>query len=82
MDYYHKHTYDLLLSSQIASSTGYGSATVNIGETQNRGIEFTLSSKNITTRNFNWNSNINISFNQNKLVALSAGEDTEVYLHP
>lgn len=75
MDYYYKHTYDLLLSSQIASSTGYGSATVNIGETRNRGFEFTLNSKNITTRNFSWNSNINISFNQNRLVALSAGED-------
>ncbi|MBO9154704.1 SusC/RagA family TonB-linked outer membrane protein [Chitinophaga sp. GCM10012297] len=75
MDYYHKHTYDLLLNSQIASSTGYGSATVNIGKTQNRGFELTLNSKNITTKNFNWNSNINISFNQNKLVALSAGED-------
>lgn len=75
MDYYHKHTYDLLLSSQIASSTGYASATVNIGETRNRGFELTLNSRNITTRNFNWNSNINISFNQNKLVALSAGED-------
>ncbi|WP_162946437.1 SusC/RagA family TonB-linked outer membrane protein [Chitinophaga barathri] len=75
MDYYHKHTYDLLLSSQIASSTGYGSATVNIGETRNRGFELTLNSKNITTGNFNWNSNINISFNQNRLVALSAGED-------
>lgn len=75
MDYYYKHTYDLLLSSQIASSTGYGSATVNIGETRNRGFEFTLNSRNITTRNFSWNSNINISFNQNRLVALSAGED-------
>ncbi|WP_346316200.1 TonB-dependent receptor [Chitinophaga sp. YIM B06452] len=75
MDYYHKHTYDLLLNSQIASSTGYGSATVNIGETRNRGFEFTLNSRNITTRNFNWNSNFNISFNQNRLVALSAGED-------
>jgi TonB-linked SusC/RagA family outer membrane protein len=75
MDYYYKHTYDLLLSSQIAASTGYSSATVNIGETSNRGFEITLNSKNITTKNFSWNSNFNISFNQNKLVSLSAGED-------
>lgn len=75
MDYYQKHTYDLLLSSQIASSTGYGSATVNIGETKNQGFEFTLNSRNVTMKNFSWNSNINISFNQNRLVALSAGED-------
>ncbi len=75
MDYYYKRTYDLLLSSQISSSTGYSSATVNIGKTQNKGLELTLNSKNITSKNFNWNSNINISFNQNKLLALSNGED-------
>ncbi|MFD2888765.1 SusC/RagA family TonB-linked outer membrane protein [Chitinophaga cymbidii] len=82
MDYYHKHTYDLLLSSQIATSTGYGSATVNIGETRNRGFELTLNSTNITTRNFSWNSNINISFNQNRLVALSAGENLRMTAIP
>jgi TonB-dependent starch-binding outer membrane protein SusC len=75
IDYYHKRTYDLLLSSQIASSTGYASATVNIGKTQNKGFELTLNSKNITTKDFNWNSNVNISFNENKLVGLSRGED-------
>lgn len=82
VDYYHKRTYDLLLSSQIASSTGYASATVNIGKTQNTGLEFTLNSKNITTKNFGWNSNINISFNQNKLVGLSNGEDLRLSAIP
>ena len=82
VDYYHKRTYDLLLNSQISSSTGYASATVNIGKTQNQGLELTLNSKNITTKNFNWNSNINISFNQNKLVGLSNGEDLRLSAIP
>ena len=82
MDYYYKHTYDLLLNSQIASSTGYGSATVNIGEIRNKGFELTLNSRNIATGNFTWNSNINISFNQNKLMALAAGEELRMTAIP
>lgn len=75
LDYYHKNTFDLLYNSRLPTSTGYSSATVNFGKIQNRGFELTFNSQNIETKNFTWNSNLNISFNQNKLVALTMDED-------
>lgn len=75
LDYYHKRTYDLLLNSQISTSTGYASATINIGETQNQGLEVTLNSTNFKEKNFTWTTSFNISFNKNKLLALSTNEE-------
>lgn len=41
---------------------------------QNKGIELSLSSTNIQTKDFNWQTNFNISFIKNTLEALSSGE--------
>ncbi|TZF81869.1 TonB-dependent receptor [Pedobacter sp. BS3] len=76
VDYYKKQTYDLLLNATVATSTGYSSALVNIGRTQNSGWEFTLSSTNIRSKTFSWTTDFNISFNRNKLLGLVGGEDT------
>jgi TonB-linked outer membrane protein, SusC/RagA family len=73
-DYYHKQTYDLLLNATTATSIGYSSALVNIGRTQNTGWEFTLGSTNIQSKNFSWHTDLNISFNRNKLLALVGDE--------
>lgn len=75
LDYYRKNTFDLLYNSRLSTSTGYSNATVNFGKIQNKGFELTFNSQNIKTRNFTWDSNFNISFNQNKLVALTMDED-------
>ncbi|GAB3420487.1 SusC/RagA family TonB-linked outer membrane protein [Niabella aquatica] len=70
-DYYYKKTTDLLLNATLAASTGYGSAYKNIGDVSNRGFEFTLITKNVSTKNFSWESNFNISFNRNKILNLN-----------
>ena len=75
VDYYKKSTYDLLLNATISTSTGYPSALVNIGKTQNTGLEVTLNSTNIKSKDFTWNSQFNISFNRNELISLTNGED-------
>lgn len=73
VDIYQKNTNNMLLSAFLAPSTGFSSATKNIGKLQNRGIEFTLSTINISNADFRWTSNFNISFNQNKIVELADG---------
>ncbi|GAB3744673.1 TonB-dependent receptor [Hymenobacter agri] len=75
VDVYQKKTTDLLLSSALPTSTGFGSSVINVGATQNRGIEFTLNTVNVSNSNFTWNTNFNISFNRNKLVSLNTGQD-------
>ena len=74
-DYYSKNTSDLLLSSDLPGSSGYTSAFQNIGSVQNSGIELSLTTVNINNKKFNWSSNFNISFNKNKVLGLTSGQN-------
>ncbi|MBR1631367.1 MAG: TonB-dependent receptor, partial [Paludibacteraceae bacterium] len=74
IDWYKKTTDDLLLSADLAPSAGYPTATKNVGSVQNSGWEFTLNTTNIKKRNFTWTTNFNISFNKNKVVALTENQ--------
>ncbi|MBP3518255.1 MAG: TonB-dependent receptor [Parabacteroides sp.] len=67
-DFYDSQSIDLLLNVPIPTITGYSSQMQNIGKVQNRGMEFTLNTKNIVNRDFTWSSNFNISFNKNKVL--------------
>lgn len=74
IDYYNKRTYDLLLGATISQSTGFSSTTQNIGDIENTGLELTLSTVNVRTKNFIWRSNFNIAFNRNRLLGLANNE--------
>ncbi len=74
MDYYNKATKDLLFSKQVPLTTGYSNTWTNLGEIVNKGFEFTLSSKNISNRNFSWSSDF--IFSTNKLVVKDIGGET------
>ncbi len=68
-DAYLKHTNDLLLDKIVPQSAGTGSVTVNLGKMENKGLEFNLTTRNLTG-NFKWTTNFNIAFNQNKILEL------------
>ena len=74
VDWYHKRTKDLLLNATLAPSTGFLNAYKNVGSVSNSGLEITIDTKNIQTRNFLWTSSFNISFNRNKVLALNEDE--------
>nr|WP_294894512.1 TonB-dependent receptor [uncultured Pedobacter sp.] len=74
-DYYNKKTYNLLLRSDLPGTTGYLNAFQNIGSVQNSGYEFSLTTVNIKNKKFNWTSSFNISFNKNKLLGLTSGQN-------
>ncbi|PYF70633.1 SusC/RagA family TonB-linked outer membrane protein [Pedobacter nutrimenti] len=75
VDWYKKITNDLLLNANIPFTSGYQTAFRNVGKVQNTGLEFSLSTVNINSENFKWRSNFNISFNQNKVLALNTNEE-------
>lgn len=75
-DYYEKRTSDLLLNARIPPSSGFSSAFINIGKVSNYGYEFSLNTVNIKSKKFSWTSNINISFNRNKLLELYSGQES------
>jgi len=67
---YQSRISDQLTSGILPSQTGFTSVVENFNATvQNRGWEFTLTSTNVTTKNFKWTTNFNISGNSNKLIA-------------
>lgn len=68
-DVYLKETHDLLYNVPIPRTTGFSYITQNIGEIENKGAEFSLTSHNIDNA-FKWNTNFNISLNRNKVVDL------------
>ena len=74
VDWYYKRTKDLLLNATLAPSMGFLSAYKNIGSVSNSGLEITLNTTNIQTRNFVWTSSFNISFNDNKVLSLNEDE--------
>ena len=74
VDLYRKTTRDLLLNSNLPLSSGFVSAMKNIGKVRNQGIEFTLNTTNIKNKKFEWTSNFNIAFNQNRVIELAEGQ--------
>ena len=77
---YKNTTKDLLLNAKIPPSAGYSTQIQNIGSTQNIGLEFTVNTVNISTPNFRWTSDFNISFNRSKVMELSTGNNMEYFL--
>ncbi len=78
VEYYRRLSTDLLLNVPVSSTSGFTSATQNIGELENSGVEVTLSAAPFVSSNpggFNWNLDFNISFNRNKILSLPGGED-------
>lgn len=73
-DYYRKKTTNLLYSVQLPQESGFGSFNDNIGEIKFWGHEFSITTKNFVG-DFRWNTNFNISFNRNRVLALADGID-------
>ena len=78
LDVYDKTANDMLMPLQLPTyfgTRGNGSSAIaapygNYGTINNKGLEIALSTRNIDRKNFSWNTDFQISFNKNKLVAL------------
>ncbi len=70
LEWYKKDTYDMLLNLPVPTSTGYGSKLVNIGGMTNTGFEAALTSYNVSTDNFTWNTDGNVSTLRNEVTDL------------
>jgi len=75
LEFYSMRTKDLLLNRSLPSPTGFSQVLTNLGETQNEGIEITLNSRNIQSKNFNWNSSLLFSTNKNRIVHLYGSDN-------
>ncbi|MCU7550139.1 TonB-dependent receptor [Chitinophagaceae bacterium LB-8] len=75
VEYYVTNTKDILLGVSLPSTSGVTSYTANIGETQNKGWEFSLNGTILDNHNgWTWDAGVNLYTNRNKLVALASGQ--------
>jgi TonB-linked SusC/RagA family outer membrane protein len=75
LEYYTTNTKDILLSLGLPRTSGVSSYTANIGETQNKGFEFSLNGTILDDVNgWTWEAGFNVYTNKNKLVALASGQ--------
>jgi TonB-linked SusC/RagA family outer membrane protein len=74
VDLYTKTTRDLLLNATLVPSSGFSTAMKNIGKVRNQGIEVTLNTVNIKSKNFEWDTNFNIAFNKSKVLKLAENQ--------
>ena len=76
LELYSTTTRDLLYDMVLPTMTGFSSVSTNIGKIRNKGIEFTITSRNIVTPDFEWSTTFNISANKNKIISL-LGRDSD-----
>ena len=67
-DYFHKTTKDLLLDFPLPITTGFNSVLSNAGSIQNKGFDFSVNSRNFSSKDFSWETNLNLSFVRNKVL--------------
>jgi TonB-linked SusC/RagA family outer membrane protein len=72
VDAYDKTTKDLLVSSNIAPSTGFSNLLVNRGELSNKGLEIALQVNPISTDDLDISFGANIAFNETRIEGLSS----------
>lgn len=73
-DYFQSKNKDLLLNVNIPAITGFTNTLENIGEVQNTGWEFAITTINISKK-FRWTTNFNFSAYQNKVLKLGPEGD-------
>lgn len=75
IEYYVTTTSDLLAPQPLPNSTGFGGFITNIGKTQNRGIELTLSTLNLERGSFSWSTDLIFTRNREEILDLPNGDD-------
>ena len=65
VDFYNKHTTDLLATRELDATVGAATITSNVGSILNRGVELTLGGTILRSRSFMWDMNANFTYNKN-----------------
>lgn len=73
--YYTQKSKNQIMSMATSWTSGYNYRLINAGEIDNRGVEITLNTRPVQTKDFAWDLNFNFSKNSNKVVRLVDGMD-------
>ena len=68
VDYYYRKGTDLIGKQMLPIETGFVSTNINWASMVNKGVEVSLSTRNVATKNFSWYTNLNFAYNNNKVL--------------
>ncbi len=78
IDFYTSTTTDLLLQRNLPKVSGYSNVYMNMGKTANKGLEITINSKNIVTKDFTWGTSLVWSWNKNEIKDLYGDQKDDI----
>ena len=78
IDVYSRKTTDMLLDKALSYTSGFASATTNIGSMRNTGVEFQLDAQIVDKKDWKWNVGFNIAHNKTEILEL-AGDEMMAY---
>ncbi len=73
---YGRNSKNLITTRTIPQETGFTSTSSNFGEMSSKGIEFTLNTVNVRTRDFRWETSINIAHNTDRVDKVHIDENS------
>jgi TonB-linked SusC/RagA family outer membrane protein len=74
-DWYTRESSDLLLNVPLSRTSGFSSATRNIGSLKNEGIELAISAIPVQTKDLRWDIDFNFANNKNTVLSLPGDAD-------
>ena len=77
IDLYMQNTHDLLLKRQLPVVSGFPDVLSNVGKTRNKGIEVSINSMNINSKDFQWTTDLMLSSNKEEIVELYNGKEDD-----
>jgi len=76
IDAYYRVTDDLINFIPVPAGTNLTNQILtNVGNLENRGIEFSINAIPVSKENFSWDIGFNISYNENEITKLTANDD-------
>ncbi|WP_200811733.1 SusC/RagA family TonB-linked outer membrane protein [Sphingobacterium psychroaquaticum] len=79
LEAYLSYTKDLLLDVQTPTQTGYTTRFANVGKTSNRGVEFSVETRNIEKTDFSWSTTFSVSHNKQRVDDIGHYDYVNVY---
>ncbi|MBI3234940.1 MAG: TonB-dependent receptor, partial [Bacteroidetes bacterium] len=77
-NYYSKRTKDVLMELTIPASNGFDKFWDNVGIITNKGVEFSLKTRNIYKTNFKWITEFNVARNYNNIQSIGVYSEDAV----
>ncbi len=78
IDAYTSETTDLLMQRSIPTVTGFTTTFANIGQTANQGIDISITTQNIKTKDLLWSTTFNAGWQKEHIVSLSNGKQDDI----